>query len=242
MSDDLLTTGATETGWVPARELSYEEWTQLGNTLQTIHRLTPMWLGDWLNYGERKYGETYTEALLFTDHSLESLKQYKWVMGAVPPAARRAGLTFTHYRIVARLPVAEQIAWLDQAARQQLGTKQLADKIAGKDRQMIDTTTTTIQPTPATTGLPPAPPAPRGQGVAPTPPPPMSAAERLARVWSAWLILHSTPDVAPVFPANVLDEVDRFFGQTIDGLLAGTGLESWEIYKRWDHNVAIHGL
>lgn len=231
MSDDLLTTGATETGWLPPRELTYQEWAQMGATLQTIHRLTPMWLGDWLNYGERAYGETYTEALLFTDHSLESLKQYKWVMGSVAPAARRPGLTFTHYRIVAKLPPAEQIEWLDAAIQFGLRTKELADAI-GKDKQITMTpapTTTTVLPRPATTGLPPAPPA-------------ISAALRRAKVWSAWLLLHSPQDNMPIFPAESMDEIDNFYGQIIDALLQGTGLESYEIYSKWNDNIVIHGL
>ncbi len=246
MSDDLLTTGASETGWTPARTLTYEEWAQMGATLQTIHRLTPMWLGDWLNYGERAYGETYTDALLFTDHSLESLKQYKWVMGSVAPGARRPGLTFTHYRIVAKLPPAEQSQWLDAAIQFGLRTKELAEAI-DKDKQ-ITMTTTTVHSKPAMSKTTTPPPAALGQWTevnhqAPAATPPtISAALRRAKVWSAWLLLHSTQEHAPIFTLDSIDEIDNFFGQTIDALLQGTGLESYDIYSKWPDNVVIHGL
>jgi hypothetical protein len=36
------------------------------------------WLGDWLNFGERKYGETYSQAIDTTGHSYQALANAKW--------------------------------------------------------------------------------------------------------------------------------------------------------------------
>jgi hypothetical protein len=108
------------TGWVPPTEMTYEQWETQGIIFQELQECLPFVLGDWLNAGEKRYGETYTQALLRSDKSLETLQQYKWVMGAIPPERRYpngSGITYTHHRHVAKkeLSPAEQDWWLKQA-------------------------------------------------------------------------------------------------------------------------------
>ena len=56
----------TPVSWQPPTELTFEEWTAIGNTLQQVGASLNWWIGDWLNYGERKWGEMYAQAVEVT--------------------------------------------------------------------------------------------------------------------------------------------------------------------------------
>ena len=73
------------------------------------------WLGDWLNEGEKRYGETYSQAIEVTGHKLENLKQCAWVSGRVKSCTRVHDLTWTHHRHVAHLDEQAQQALLQAA-------------------------------------------------------------------------------------------------------------------------------
>lgn len=225
---DLLAAGASEIGWTAPAGMTFDQWSAMGRTLQTIHRHAPMWLGDWMNAGERRWGETYAEALIYTDRSLEQLQQYKWVMGAVAPERRQRGLTFTHYRLVAKLPPEEQADALAWAAEENASTSELAEYIRPK--------------APATNQLPP-PPQRQPPAPPPTPAPPpqrkMSKAERHTRVWMAWVILHGYC----IFPEGIETEAFNYIvGESLDQILFGTGLEGCDIYELWTDNLTAHDL
>lgn len=95
---------ATETSWSPPANMTYEQWERVGNTLQQLGRSVNWWLGDWMNTGERKWGDTYTQAVNATDASIESLKKYKAVAERVEADIRFSSLTWTHHFYVAYLP------------------------------------------------------------------------------------------------------------------------------------------
>ena len=37
------------------RDLSFEEWQGLGETLRVVHHASLFWLGDWLHHGEQRF-------------------------------------------------------------------------------------------------------------------------------------------------------------------------------------------
>jgi hypothetical protein len=37
--------------------MDFAEWESLGHTLGRMEKAVQWWIGDWLNYGEREYGE-----------------------------------------------------------------------------------------------------------------------------------------------------------------------------------------
>ena len=64
-----------------------------------------MWaIGDWLNYGERSYGEMYKPAADVTGYSEETCRKAKWVSSQYETGIRIPNLSFGHHRIVAALP------------------------------------------------------------------------------------------------------------------------------------------
>lgn len=91
----------TATGWHPAGEISYEEWQRAGEFLDYMTGAVQWAIGDWLNYGERRYGETYTQALDFTNYDIKTLKNFKWVSGVYEKSLRRDLLSWTHHKEVA---------------------------------------------------------------------------------------------------------------------------------------------
>jgi len=132
---------ATPTGLViKGDDVDYEVWAAYGNALQMVDHATPWLLGDWLNYGERNYGETYTQAIQVTGLGVQTLTDYKWVAGALPIHRRHPGLTWTHHALVAKLKPNEQESWLKLAEQGNWSTRELTERLrnAGK----IEGTTT----------------------------------------------------------------------------------------------------
>jgi hypothetical protein len=95
--------------------LSYEEWEGVGRVLFTIEGSVKWWLADWLNYGEKAYGEKYTQAVDATGLDYQTLANMAYVANAVPLYRRRENLSFSHHAEVAALEPEKQEVWLDTA-------------------------------------------------------------------------------------------------------------------------------
>lgn len=120
----------TPTSWEPDGNLTYEQWEQDGHVLQRLEGSMNWIIGDWLNYGERKYGEMYAQAIEWTGNKLQYLKDLKWVCGAVKPSSREDGLSYTHHKYVAHLPEPEQRLWLEAATTNEWSSRELQQALA----------------------------------------------------------------------------------------------------------------
>ena len=78
--------------------LSFENWQKLGEQLRLMEGSVMWWIGDWLNYGETKYGETYQQALDATDKSYQQLANAKLVSSKYEISRRRENLSFSHHQ------------------------------------------------------------------------------------------------------------------------------------------------
>jgi len=125
----------TEVSWVPPKNLTYEKWEQIGATLQTVNRSVKFWLGDWLNAGEAKYGESYTQAIIMTDSALETLKKYKAIAQRISVEDRIADLSWTHHFTVAYLPQDEHKPLLQLADFHGLTSRQFRQVIELPDEE-----------------------------------------------------------------------------------------------------------
>lgn len=105
----------TKTGLLAHGSPTFTEWEYCGNFLKQTDKAVQFWIGDWLNYGESKYGETYTQALEATDYENKTLRNGKWVASRVELSRRRDNLSFSHHEEVASLEPSEQDYWLDRA-------------------------------------------------------------------------------------------------------------------------------
>lgn len=105
----------TETALTLPEGLDLDDWTAAGAMLGRIGRACQWWIGDWLNYGERRYGETYAQGIEATGYEYQTVAQMAWVAGKVELSRRRESLSWSHHVEVAALDPAEQDRWLDRA-------------------------------------------------------------------------------------------------------------------------------
>jgi len=75
----------------------------------------PRWIGDWLNYGEQKYGGMYKDIEKLTGLKNNTLRVYKYVASRIGMLNRINNLQWQHHRLVAKLSVDQQTHWLDTA-------------------------------------------------------------------------------------------------------------------------------
>lgn len=118
-----------KTGLSVIGDPSFEEWQNCGEFLKRAEKSVQFWIGDWLNYGEKKYGETYTQALEITDYEEGTLQNAKWVSSKVESSRRRELLSFSIHQEVAPLPPDEQEYWLEKAEVEGLSKNDLRHEI-----------------------------------------------------------------------------------------------------------------
>lgn len=109
-----------------------DEWMKIGSALKRFYSANKWWVGDWLNFGESKYGETYAQAMEETGMQYDTLKNYKWVAHSVPNVIRNDNLSFSHHYMIARFDPKEQKALLEIADQEKMTRDQF--KAFLKDR------------------------------------------------------------------------------------------------------------
>lgn len=99
-------------GFNPPETLAFAQWSKCGETLFDNYHMIEgaaisiMWIiGDWLNFGERKYGEMYAQAIDNTRFSISTLRNAKFVASKIPFTLRREDISFSHYQAMASLDV-----------------------------------------------------------------------------------------------------------------------------------------
>ncbi len=90
------------------------------------------WFGDWCNFGERKYGEKYSQALEAGDYEHGTLRDAAWVASHIEMSSRRDNLSWSHHREVASLDQKDQDRWLDRAEKENLTRSELRSLIRAK--------------------------------------------------------------------------------------------------------------
>src|SRR3990167_209755 len=117
------------TGVVIKENTPIDEWLRIGEVLKKTNAATQWWIGDWLNFGEGKYGEMYSQALEATDYDYGTLRNFKFVASKVELSCRHDNLSFQHHWEVAKLEQTEQKKWLKEAVRQHWNVKELRQGI-----------------------------------------------------------------------------------------------------------------
>ena len=93
----------TDAGLSMPADLPFNIWEGLVEGVDRIRKSIEWVTGDVLNYGEHKYGETYSQAITVTQLSDSTLQGYKWVAGVFPIDTRRTDVSFSHHEAVASL-------------------------------------------------------------------------------------------------------------------------------------------
>lgn len=130
---DLVLPGSiSETALNLPAGLSFAEWEQAGEKLGRIGRACQWWIGDWLNYGERAYGEKYAQAIEVTGYEEKTLRNLAWVASHVEMSRRRDILSWRHHAEVAALSPPDQEGNLEQAEAEGWSVAELRKQIKGE--------------------------------------------------------------------------------------------------------------
>jgi len=95
--------------------LSFPQWEQAGRRVTNVMNSSAWCLGDWINYGQRRYSDRYRQAVEAVGLDYQTMRNYAWVARRFEAARRRPDLSFQHHAEVASVPVEEQDFWLAQA-------------------------------------------------------------------------------------------------------------------------------
>lgn len=105
----------TETSLTLPPDVPYDQYEALAYMFGRVHRQTAWVLGDLLNYGEKVYGEKFSQAEAATGLAKSTLENYCSVCNRIPRSRRRKSLAFSIHAEVASLSPREQTEWLGKA-------------------------------------------------------------------------------------------------------------------------------
>jgi hypothetical protein len=124
--------------WTPDRDLEHPEWVQWGRRLGAMSRMSNWLIGDWLQYGARKWGEKYAEAARITGHDVKTLRNIAYVARSFDLSRRRDKLTWSHHAELAVFDEQEQDHWLDRAIEDRLSVADLRIELRHSQRRQKD--------------------------------------------------------------------------------------------------------
>jgi hypothetical protein len=124
----------TPTAYVTQGNVPLGDWVLHGRRLGAIGRNAGWWIGDWLRYGNAKYGERYARASRITGYDTQTLMNMVYVASRFERSRRRAGLSWSHHAEVAALPQEEQEQWLTRVETDRLSVRCLRDELRRERR------------------------------------------------------------------------------------------------------------
>ena len=106
----------TRLGLVTTGEATANEWAAFGSKIRAVEGAVQWLIGDWLNYGEIRYGETYAKVRDALGYEVQTIKNEKWLAGRFELSRRRDDLSWSHHAEVAGLGTDEADEMLTKAA------------------------------------------------------------------------------------------------------------------------------
>jgi hypothetical protein len=125
MGDAFRFANLTPVSWAPIRDLEVAEWAAAGRRLGAMGRCSQWGLGDWIRYGNSKFGERYSRAAGITGYDAQTLMNMVYVASRFAVSRRRENLSWSHHETVASLDPSVQDEWLDRAAAERLSISDL---------------------------------------------------------------------------------------------------------------------
>jgi len=105
--------------------LSYDKWAEVGRRLKLIEGAVMWAIGDWLNYGEKRYGETYAQAMNESGYEYGTCANAKYVSSRFEFSLRNENLSWTHHYSVASEEPEVAAKWLELAEKYQWSVQEL---------------------------------------------------------------------------------------------------------------------
>lgn len=120
---------ATPTGLTLGENLSYAEWESVGFGLAKVGKAMQWWIGDWVNYGGKRYGETYRAAIDATGMGYKTVSNFALICSEFEFPRRRGNLSFNHHVEVWSLEPGQQDELLDRAEAEGLSCAKLRELV-----------------------------------------------------------------------------------------------------------------
>jgi hypothetical protein len=95
-------------GLVLPEDLSQKDWEKFGLGLVAVSASFAWVIGDWVNAGDQKYGQTYTQMAALSGWDEDTCKQYAFTAANVLRDDRNPHVFHAHHRLVASLPAKDQ--------------------------------------------------------------------------------------------------------------------------------------
>ena len=111
----------------------YEVWSALGPRIAARANAVVV-AGDWVIFGERRYGHRYRLAIEATGLDYQTLRNYAVVARRFDLSRRRDNLSFQHHAEVCALSDDEQDRWLDLAVEYRWSKQELRLRIRRRMR------------------------------------------------------------------------------------------------------------
>lgn len=114
---------------------TYEQWYAFGIGLSRDYSRIQWAIGDWINEGEKRYGEMYAQALDSHIYNYGTLRNYASIAARIPKEVRNSKLRFHQSKYVAPLEPDEQKRILDFAADKNLSgddIQEIVNKTLGR--------------------------------------------------------------------------------------------------------------
>ena len=128
----------TRVAWMPQAQLGMPQWCEQGRRLGMLGRSVAWWIGDWLLYGNLRFGERYLRASKITGYDTQTLMNMAYVASRFDPSQRRANLSWSLHAELAACSPEEQEHWLDVAERERLSVRCLREErrraLRGRER------------------------------------------------------------------------------------------------------------
>lgn len=122
------------TAWRLESDISSAEWASQGKRLGALGRGAGWWIGDWLRYGNERFGERYARAARITGYDAQTLMNMVYVASRFDFSRRREGLSWSHHAELAAMAEEEQEQWLDAAERERMSIRCMRQEIRREAR------------------------------------------------------------------------------------------------------------
>jgi hypothetical protein len=112
---------------------SEEEYEKLGVYLGIMNRSCMWWIGDWLLYGEGRFGERWSQIIEVTKLAEQTLLNRMYVCRQIPMKDRKLGVSFSVHAVVAGCKTAKEMRyWLGRAEKGAWSVQQLREAMRAK--------------------------------------------------------------------------------------------------------------
>jgi hypothetical protein len=129
--------GRSPIAWAPSHELDAHQWAAAGQRLGVVGRCIQWLLGDWLAYGNSKFGERYARAAQITGYDPQTLMNMVYVASRFSISRRRESLSWSHHETLAALDQGEQDRWLDDTITHRWSVADLRMMLRASRREAV---------------------------------------------------------------------------------------------------------